>query len=325
MVDNIDLNTVYSLKFIDKWVSFNGDYRIIGVTIPDNVSDFEESYRLYTTYFVDLGYGLTEYSKYIGSNTKVYIATKVTGYGDVIEYETNKCYIPSSLIDFDNSDYIEEIYNYRLVANNIRRNFLDETEKEDFERNILPKLKEVLISNVQFTDPDISVQFAANKQFVSKSEAERVSKDYKKLYNETISKYEAEKKANEDYINSLKNIISFLNSKHTELYSLLMSHKSLVKSLLMNANDASISNDTGLDYIFSHIEPGMTDEAATKSKTILTDITTKANELLVNLNNFDEANLPLWTIGNRDSSKLNHKIIENKYLPEKYIIQSNGI
>lgn len=312
MIDGLHIGKLFNIKFRDQWKSFDADYRIVGVVLPETIEDVENDYKLYSTYFTDLGLGLTHYTSYISSDTEVYICNKVIGYGDTIEYDSSKSFIPVTLVDFDNSSEIVEVYNYKFVASNIRRVFSNQYDKDKYENGITDVFKNAMLTNIMLVDPEISVQYASNKQLVSADEAKKLDADYKSVYSDNINKQLAAQKSNNDYIADLKRTIGFLNGRSVDIYTLLTDYKNLVMSMV--TTDGVSSEYTGLDYVYQALDSLTDENARTTCKGIVRNIISS-----VKLDTW--CSLDEWVAGT--SRTFTAEDIDERFVPGDYIVQNN--
>lgn len=312
MINGLSIGKLFNIRFREQWKSFDADYRIVGVVLPETIEDVESNYKLYSTYFTDLGLGLTHYTSYISSDTEVYICNKVIGYGDTIEYDSEKAFIPITLVDFDNSSEIIEVYNYKFVASNVRRVFSNQYDKDKYENGITDVFKKAMLSNIMFADPEISIQYASNKQFVSTDEAKKLDADYKSVYSDNINKQLSAQKSNNDYIADLKRTISFLNGRSVDIYTLLTDYKNLVISMV--STDGASSEYTGLDYVFQAIDSIGDESTRTTCKGIIRNIISS-----VKLDTW--CSLDEWVAGTGRTFTADD--IDEHFNPGDYIVQNN--
>lgn len=249
MITSVDISRLYNFSFLSKWTSFNGDYKVVGVTVPDSVSDIEDGYKIYSTFFEELGLGVSMYTTYVKSDTTVYICNKVLSYGDEVEYDTNKIFIPGSLIDYETSSMIVEALEYKFVVSNIRKGFSSENEKIRYEQDLQNSMKAELNRNVKFADPGMSVQYAANKIFVSSDELNSIRKEADELNSTYVTSQLEMKNFYETRISDLQKSINYLNSKSDDVYNMLSEYKNLSVAIVGEKGTGS----GGLDAVYDLI------------------------------------------------------------------------
>lgn len=310
-MENIDIGKTYNLNFYSTWSSFNGDYRVIGITVPSAIEDVQSGYKLYPLFFEDLGLGISTYTSYIKSDTQILICNKVVGYGDAIEYEDEKTFIPVSLIDFNESNEIVEVYEYKFVLSNIRRNFSSDDEKDTYERNIINEFKDEVMENDKFASSSASVQFAANKTFVSKDDADKIANDTLSVSKEYSMKRNSENKYVQTKISDLQKTVSYLNSKSTEIFNMLSEYKDLSIAVTGETTNKSVAEIMRIVDRSS----GISDDDKENIRRIIQNIIDKT---VLYKHVEDGSSLNPWDIGNDPGDIREYT---KRFEPGMYIVQ----
>lgn len=265
MVDTLQIGNIYTLSFKPQWTSFKGNYRVVGITLPDTIEDIEEGYKLYSTYFTDLGLGLTSYTEYISNDTIVYICNRVTNIlNGEFEYDSERTFIPSTLLDFSDSNKLVEVHSYRFVIDNIRRVFDNESEKEIYENNILNSLKDSVHSNIKFIDKESQMFYTPIKDYITEEEAKSIRTEYKKEYSDLLSRNSEAIRSRDTQISDLRRSLAYLNSKSTTVTRILKNYKDLCLCIYCGVSETitgkkweNYSLETGLYGIFKKIDQGV--------------------------------------------------------------------
>ena len=169
MITSIEFSKPYALRLSDIYGGTKYNCIVIGVTNIDNVSQNAEKYNIYETFFVPIGLGLTSYYTAVTANTKIYIC-KVIGSLEPFTVTDEKVFIPETLINLETSSEYVECTNYNFEMYPIIRKFNSESEKNDYEQEILEKIKDRLHGLIDFANLDSEVSLSSSQIFLEKED-----------------------------------------------------------------------------------------------------------------------------------------------------------
>lgn len=211
MITTVEMSKIYGLTLLDLYGATKYNCIVVGITDIDNVANNESDYNIYETYFKPVGLGLTSYYTAIKKSTPIYICKPVESL-EPLTFSDEKIFIPSSLINFDNSVEYKECTNFNFNIYPIIRRFTSETERNKYIEEIKKTLKEHLKRLIDFSilDSDIDVSYSPiylPEEDITEIEEKRNIEfaEYNKRINEKISN-DAKRIKNYDLaINSAKN------------------------------------------------------------------------------------------------------------------------
>ena len=102
MLEKIEYSKLYSIRLLDFYGGTKHNVLVIGKTDINNVSNNEDEYNIFETFFQPQGLGIASYYAAIQSNTTIYICRVIDSL-EPLTISDEKIFIPESLIDKNNS------------------------------------------------------------------------------------------------------------------------------------------------------------------------------------------------------------------------------
>ena len=170
MIEKLEYGKSYAIYLNSLYGGYKSNVRIIGKTNIDNVvSNNNDDYNIYKTYFEPIGLGLTSYYSAVKPETTIYIGLVVDSL-EPYSYTEEKVFIPESLIDFDKSEEYIKVSKINFNIFPIVRKFSTETDRDEF----ITKTKSELLNRVkgliEFSNLDTEVESDYSDLYVTKEE-----------------------------------------------------------------------------------------------------------------------------------------------------------
>ena len=170
MIEKLEYGKSYAIYLNSLYGGYKSNVRIIGKTNIDNVvSNNDDDYNIYKTYFEPVGLGLNSYYSAIKPETTIYIGLVVDSL-EPYSYTDEKVFIPESLIDFDKSEEYIKVSKINFNIFPIVRKFSTETDRDEF----ITKTKSELLNRVkgliEFSNLDTEVEGEYSDLYITKEE-----------------------------------------------------------------------------------------------------------------------------------------------------------
>ena len=172
MIEKLEYGKSYAIYLNGLYGGYKSNIRIIGKTNIDNVvSNTEDNYNIYKTYFEPVGLGLTSYYSAIKNDTTIYIGLVVDSL-EPYSYTEEKVFIPETLIDFNKSEEYIKVskINYNIYP--IVRKFSTETDRDSFIAKTRQELLNRIKGLVEFSNLDIEVNSDYADLYITKEDYE---------------------------------------------------------------------------------------------------------------------------------------------------------
>ena len=170
MIEKLEYGKSYAIYLNSLYGGYKSNVRIIGKTNIDNVvSNNDDDYNIYKTYFEPVGLGLNSYYSAIKPETTIYIGLVVDSL-EPYSYTEEKVFIPKSLIDFNKSEEYIKVSKINFNIFPIVRKFSTETDRDEF----ITKTKSELLNRVkgliEFSNLDTEVESDYSDLYITKEE-----------------------------------------------------------------------------------------------------------------------------------------------------------
>lgn len=175
MIEKLEYGKSYAIYLNSLYGGYKSNIRIIGKTNIDNViSNTEDDYNIYKTYFEPVGLGLTSYYSAIKNDTTIYIGLVVDSL-EPYSYTEEKVFIPETLIDFDKSEEYIKVskLNYNIYP--IVRKFSTETDRDAFIAKSRQELLNRIKGLIEFSNLDIEVEADYADLYITKEDYEVIN------------------------------------------------------------------------------------------------------------------------------------------------------
>lgn len=175
MIEKLEYGKSYAIYLNSLYGGYKSNIRIIGKTNIDNViSNTEDDYNIYKTYFEPVGLGLTSYYSAIKNDTTIYIGLVVDSL-EPYSYTEEKIFIPETLIDFDKSEEYIKVskLNYNIYP--IVRKFSTETDRDAFIAKSRQELLNRIKGLIEFSNLDIEVEADYADLYITKEDYEVIN------------------------------------------------------------------------------------------------------------------------------------------------------
>ena len=212
MIETLEYGKSYAIYLTSLYGGYKSNVRIIGKTNIDNVvSNNDDDYNIYKTYFEPVGLGLTSYYSAIKPETTIYIGLVVDSL-EPYSYTEEKVFIPESLIDFDKSEEYIRVSKISFNIFPIVRKFSTEMDRDEFIAKTKSELLNRIKSLIEFSNLDTEVESDYSDLYITKE-------DYDVLDTARESVYKAYQKRMFEFDNSARIKEANYNAKLTELDS----------------------------------------------------------------------------------------------------------
>ena len=175
MIEKLEYGKSYAIYLNSLYGGYKSNIRIIGKTNIDNViSNTEDDYNIYKTYFEPVGLGLTSYYSAIKNDTTIYIGLVVDSL-EPYSYTEEKVFIPETLIDFNKSEEYIKVskLNYNIYP--IVRKFSTETDRDAFIAKSRQELLNRIKGLIEFSNLDIEVEADYADLYITKEDYEVIN------------------------------------------------------------------------------------------------------------------------------------------------------
>ena len=170
MIEKLEYGKSYAIYLNSLYGGYKSNVRIIGKTNIDNVvSNNDDDYNIYKTYFEPVGLGLNSYYSAIKPETTIYIGLVVDSL-EPYSYTEEKVFIPKSLIDFNKS---EEYIKVSKISFNIYprvRKFSTELDRDEYIAKTKSELLNRIKSLIEFSNLDTEVESDYSDLYITKEE-----------------------------------------------------------------------------------------------------------------------------------------------------------
>lgn len=183
MISDISFSKIYGIKILDLYGGEVHNCIVIGTTNIDNVSNNEDNYNIYETYFQPIGLGLTSYYTAIKNDTVIYICKKVDSL-EPLTINDEKFFIPATLIDYENSIEYVECTNFNFNIYPVIRRFVSENERDDYINEIRTKLTKTIKHLIDFSVLDNEIDISFSPIYLSKEDITAIEDKRTKAFNE---------------------------------------------------------------------------------------------------------------------------------------------
>jgi hypothetical protein len=208
MINSISFSKIYGIKILDLYGGEVHNCIVIGTTNIDNVSNNEDDYNIYETFFQPVGLGLTSYYTAIKNDTVIYICKKVESL-EPLTISDEKIFIPTTLIDYDNSIEYVECTNFNFNIYPVIRRFVSENERESYIKEIREKMTKTLKRLIDFSVLDNEIDIAYSPIYLSTEDIDAIENKRTKAfddYKRTISsKQQFDREREKAYNTSISN------------------------------------------------------------------------------------------------------------------------
>lgn len=210
MIEKLEFGKSYAIYLTSLYGGYKSNIRIIGETTIDNVvSNTEDDYNIFKTYFEPVGLGLTSYYTAVKPDTVIYIGLVVDSL-EPYSYTDEKVFIPKTLIDFDKS---EEYIRVSKISYNIYpviRKFSTEVDRDNFIAKSREELLKRISGLLEFSNLDTEIDTEYSDLYITKEEYDTLDEARENAYKAFMKRI-----AEMDRINREKE--ATYNSKLTEL------------------------------------------------------------------------------------------------------------
>ena len=170
MIEQLEYGKSYAIYLNSLYGGYKSNVRIIGKTNIDNVvSNNDDDYNIYKTYFEPVGLGLNSYYSDIKPETTIYIGLVV----DSLEhyyYTEEKVFIPKSLIDFNKSEEYIKVSKISFNIYPIVRKFSTEIDRDEYIAKTKSELLNRIKSLIEFSNLDTEVESDYSDLYITKEE-----------------------------------------------------------------------------------------------------------------------------------------------------------
>ena len=212
MIEKLEYGKSYAIYLNSLYGGYKSNVRIIGKTNIDNVvSNNDDDYNIYKTYFEPVGLGLNSYYSAIKPETTIYIGLVVDSL-EPYSYTEEKVFIPKSLIDFNKSEEYIKVSKISFNIYPIVRKFSTEIDRDEYIAKTKSELLNRIKSLIEFSNLDTEVESDYSDLYVTKEE-------YDVLDTARESVYKAYQKRMFEFDNATRIKEANYNAKLTELDS----------------------------------------------------------------------------------------------------------
>ena len=170
MIEKLEYGKSYVIYLNSLYGGYKSNIRIIGKTNIDNVvSNNDDDYNIYKTYFEPVGLGLTSYYSAIKPETTIYIGLVVDSL-EPYSYTEEKVFIPESLIDFNKSEEYIKVSKISFNIYPIVRKFSTEIDRDEFIAKTKSELLNRVKSLIEFSNLDTEVESDYSDLYITKEE-----------------------------------------------------------------------------------------------------------------------------------------------------------
>lgn len=205
MIKKLEYGKSYAIYLTNLYGGYKTNLRIIGKTNIDNVvSNTDDDYNIFKTYFEPVGLGLTSYYSTIKPDTTIYIGLIVDSL-EPYSYTEEKIFIPESLIDFNKSEEYIKVSKVSYNIYPIVHEFSTETDRDAFITRTRNELIKRISGLIEFSNLDMEVDTDYEDLYITKEEYEAIDNNREiayKAFNKRIATNERLFKEKEAIYNS---------------------------------------------------------------------------------------------------------------------------
>ena len=170
MIEKLEYGKSYAIYLNSLYGGYKSNVRIIGKTNIDNVvSNNDDDYNIYKTYFEPVGLGLNSYYSAIKPETTIYIGLVVDSL-EPYSYTEEKVFIPKSLIDFNKSEEYIKVSKISFNIYPIVRKFSTEIDRDEYIEKTKSELLNRIKSLIEFSNLDTEVESDYSDLYITKEE-----------------------------------------------------------------------------------------------------------------------------------------------------------
>ena len=170
MIEKLEYGKSYAIYLNSLYGGYKSNVRIIGKTNIDNVvSNNDDDYNIYKTYFEPVGLGLNSYYSAIKPKTTIYIGLVVDSL-EPCSYTEEKVFIPKSLIDFNKSEEYIKVSKISFNIYPIVRKFSTEIDRDEYIAKTKSELLNRIKSLIEFSNLDTEVESDYSDLYITKEE-----------------------------------------------------------------------------------------------------------------------------------------------------------
>ena len=170
MIEKLEYGKSYAIYLNSLYGGYKSNVRIIGKTNIDNVvSNNDDDYNIYKTYFEPVGLGLNSYYSAIKPETTIYIGLVVDSL-EPYSYTEEKVFIPKSLIDFNKSEEYIKVSKISFNIYPIVRKFSTEIDRDVYIAKTKSELLNRIKSLIEFSNLDTEVESNYSDLYITKEE-----------------------------------------------------------------------------------------------------------------------------------------------------------
>lgn len=170
MIEKLEYGKSYAIYLNSLYGGYKSNVRIIGKTNIDNVvSNNDDDYNIYKTYFEPVGLGLNSYYSAIKPETTIYIGLVVDSL-EPYSYTEEKVFIPKSLIDFNKSEEYIKVSKISFNIYPIVRKFSTELDRDEYIAKTKSELLNRIKSLIEFSNLDTEVESDYSDLYITKEE-----------------------------------------------------------------------------------------------------------------------------------------------------------
>ena len=170
MIEKLEYGKSYAIYLNSLYGGYKSNVRIIGKTNIDNVvSNNDDDYNIYKTYFEPVGLGLNSYYSAIKPETTIYIGLVVDSL-EPYSYTEEKVFIPKSLIDFNKSEEYIKVSKISFNIYPIVRKFSTEIDRDAYIAKTKSELLNRIKSLIEFSNLDTEVESDYSDLYITKEE-----------------------------------------------------------------------------------------------------------------------------------------------------------
>lgn len=206
MIKTFEFGKGYSIHLSELYGSTKLNVEIIGETTIENVTKNKDGYNIYQTFFEPIGLGLTSYYTAIQDDSVIFICNPIKSF---IPYklDTDKIFIPKTLIDFNSSEEYVKVSNMTVKISPIVQKFDDEASKNEYISSLESKTKTILQSMIDYSNLDSEVSVSSEDLYITKEDLDAIIKSknesYEKYKERLIKMEDTQNSKNASYIRQL--------------------------------------------------------------------------------------------------------------------------
>lgn len=230
MINSISFSKIYGIKILDLYGGEVHNCIVIGTTNIDNVSNNEDDYNIYETFFKPIGLGLTSYYTAIKNDTVIYICKKVESL-EPLTISDEKIFIPATLIDYDNSIEYVECTNFNFNIYPVIRRFVSENEREAYIKEIREKMTKTLKRLIDFSVLDNEIDVAYSPIYLSTEDIDAIENKRTKAFDDYKRSISSKQQFDREREKAYNTSISNYNSSRTDYEKKVIEYNAKISTL----------------------------------------------------------------------------------------------